>query len=407
MGFEIIDGVRTLSFDMMTTAALAGVILILGQAIRKKVNFFEKFCIPAAVIGGLIVSIVVLIFRNTNTLMFNMNTDLQVPFMQAFFTCVGFGGSIKLLKKGGKTLIIFLASCWLLAIIQNFVGVGLAKVLEIEPVLGVMAGAVSLVGGHGNAAAFGPLAENTYGIAGAMTTATASATFGLVLGGLIGGPVSNFLMRKGDIAIETEDVEGDSESESKEVDSSIFLSHFVLVLVFSVGGLFIAKLVDVLGIKNFALPSYVGSMFLAIIFRNINDKFNIFKLNQKAISIIQDVGLGMFLTMAIMTMKIWELIDLAVPIIVILTVQTIVVILFSILVLFKLLGRNYDSVVLTSGFAAWGLGITATGVAIMDAVCEKYKKISLQAFLIAPLCFSVFVDIVAIPAILWFLKVFS
>ncbi|MBO0436475.1 sodium/glutamate symporter [Vagococcus fluvialis] len=410
MNVEMIEGVRTLSVDMIATTAVAGVMLMLGYFIKAKVSIFDRLCIPAPVIGGSIIACLVWALKSTNTLNVTMDTTLQLPFMLAFFTCVGFGGSFKLLKKGGRLLIAFLGSCWALALIQNVVGVGLAKSLGLNPVLGVMAGTVSLVGGHGNAAAFGPVAEEL-GVTGATTVAIASATFGLIAGSLIGGPVGNFLIKKNKIKAEVESEETVQKTEEK-YESSIFtsksfLAHLTIIFVFMFGGILISDLVSRLGIKNFALPNYVGAMFLAILFRNINDKKTLFKLNFKITDLILDVGLGFFLTMAIMTLKIWELVDLAVPLFVILVIQLLIVILFSIFVVFPFLGKNYDGAVMTGGFAGWGMGIAATAVVCMSAICEKYEVRSTKAFLIAPLCGAVFVDVVAIPTIIFFITKFA
>jgi len=410
MNVEFIDGVRTLTLDMVATTALAGVLLMIGYLIRDRVPLLERLCIPAPVIGGFICTIVVWILRSSKLLTVTMDTTLQLPFMLAFFTCVGFGGSFKLLKKGGRLLISFLAACWMLAVIQNVVGVGLAKMLNINPVLGVMAGTVSLVGGHGNAAAFGPIAEKL-GVTGASTVAIASATFGLVIGSLIGGPVGDFLIKKNKMKPHSEELVTETKTEQDNIAAKItsrsFLAHMTIVFVFMFGGILISKWVETLGIQNFALPNYVGSMFLAIIFRNINDKKEIFKLDERITDLILDVGLGFFLTMAIMTLKVWELVDLAGPLLIILLVQVLVILLFAIFIVFPLLGKNYDGAVMTGGFTGWGMGIAATAVVCMSAVCEKYEVRSTKSFLIAPLCGAVFVDIVAIPTIIFFITKFA
>lgn len=410
MEIGMIDGVRTMTIDMVATTALAGVLLMLGYYIRRKVPILERLCIPAPVIGGFLCTIVIWILKASSIIEVSMDTTLQLPFMLAFFTCVGFGGSFKILKKGGRLLIVFLGACWALAIIQNIVGVYLAKGLGINPVLGVMAGTVSLVGGHGNAAAFGPVAEDL-GVTGATTVAIAAATFGLVVGSLIGGPVGDFLIKRHHIKPESQDdgiVEDGEESVSKQSFSSKdFLAHLTIVFVFMFGGILVSNWVSKLGIQNFALPNYVGAMFLAIGFRNLNDKLDVFELNFRITDLILDVGLGFFLTMAIMTLKVWELVDLAAPLFIILIVQMIVLLLFSIFVVFPLLGKNYDGAVMTGGFTGWGLGIAATAVVCMSAICEKYEVRSTKAFLIVPLCGAVFVDVVAIPTIIFFITKFA
>lgn len=411
MSFELVDGVHRLNIGMVLAVALAGALLLLGYAIRKRVNVLEKLCIPAPVIGGFICSILIWIFRGTGAMTVSIDTTLQLPFMLAFFTCVGFSGSFKMLKTGGRLLIVFLIACWVLAIAQGAIGVAMASILGIHPVLGVMAGPVSMVGGHGNAAAFGPVAEGL-GVHGATTVAVAAATLGLILGNLSGGPVGDFIIRRNKVDIKTDEVEIDFKEDKKDEPTGMFtvrsfLSHFTLIFIFMAGGLLIADWVGRINIPNFALPHYVGSMFLAILFRNINDKKQMMKMDPRIINLILEVGLSIFLTMAVMNLRIWELVDLAGPMLAILAVQFIFLILFVIFILFRALGKNYDSAVMSGGFAGWGTGIAATAVVCMGAICEKYKLRSPKAFMIAPLCGAVFVDIVSIPTIIFLITRFA
>ena len=413
MSFENIDGINMLTMDMVTTTAFAGVLLVLGYFFKKQFPLLERLCMPAPVIGGVLFSVTALILRNTDTMQFTFNTALQVPFMIAFFTCVGFGGSFKLLKTGGIALGIFLAICWVLSIIQNAVGVGLATALGMHPLMGVMAGTVSMTGGHGNAAAFGPKAE-ALGAVGASTVAIAAATYGLIVGALIGGPVGQYFIKKYNVKIETQDV-GLTEEEIKKsqevvtgkITAEALMKHMVFVGVFMVLGTFINNAVNNIGIPNLVFPGYVGAMFLMIIFRNINDKFSIIKVDQNIMDTMRDVSLGFFLAMAIKTLRMWELVDLALPLLVILLVQTVIVLLMIRFVVWPLMGKNYDAATMSAGFTGVGIGVTPTGIASMASVNERYKKMSLKAMLIVPLCNAVFIDIVAIPNILFFLGAFS
>lgn len=411
MSFTEIDGINTLNIGMIATVALAGVLLLIGYWLKDKIAILEKLCIPAPVIGGFISAIIIMVLRNSDIMIVSMDTTLQLPFMLAFFTCVGFSGSFKMLKTGGRLLFVFLVACWALAIAQSIIGVTMANILGIHPVLGIMAGTVSLVGGHGNAAAFGPVAESL-GITGATTVAVAAATFGLILGNLSGGPVGDYIIRKHKVEIKTDevliqDIETEEDSNTGMFTTRAFLTHFTIIFVFMFGGLWIADLVGLLNIPNFVLPHYVGAMFLAIVFRNVNDKKTLIKLDNRIINLILEVGLSIFLTMAIMTLRIWELVDLAGPLLIILTVQFIFLMIFTLFILFRLLGKNYDSAVMTGGFAGWGTGIAATAVVCMGAICEKYKLRSPKAFMIAPLCGAVFVDIVAVPTIIFFITTFA
>lgn len=405
MKLASLENVLTLQLDLVATTTLVAILLMTGYAIRKKIAFLEKFCIPAPVIGGLIFAILAWILRSMGLLVFALDTSLQTPFMVAFFACVGYGGSFVLLKAGGRVLFIFLALCWIIAICQNVIGIALAKILNINPVLGVMAGAVSLTGGHGNAAAFGPEAEKL-GVNGATTVAVAAATYGLIVGSLSGGPVGRFLIKWFHVPVNMGETKAaptkDEKVETKTaVTSGILMKHMMVVGVFMVIGGLITMGFKALNIPNFSLPGYVGAMFAAMIFRNFNDKFHMIKIEQPAIDMIKEVGLGFFLTMAIMSLKIWELADLAVPLIVILLVQTIFVLLFIFFLVWPLMRKDYDAAVMSAGFTGVGLGVTATAIASMSVVCERYKLNSFKAFLIVPLCCAVFIDIVAIPVIVF------
>jgi ESS family glutamate:Na+ symporter len=250
------------------------------------------------------------------------------------------------------------------------------------------------------------------GVQGATAVAVAAATFGLVIGNLTGGPIGDWIIRKNNIEIKTDEVIIEAVADASTDHQGMFtvksfLTHFTLIFVFMFGGIFIAEQMGRLNIPNFALPHYVGAMYLAIVFRNINDKIEIMRLDSRIINLILEVGLSFFLTMAIMTLRIWELIDLAGPFLIILTVQFIFLLFFSIFVVFRMLGKSYDSAVMTGGFAGWGMGIAATAVVCMSAICEKYNLRSTKAFMIAPLCGAVFVDFVGVPTIIFFITTFA
>lgn len=408
MSFELVGKLLAFKLDLITTTALAALLLTCGYMIRRKIAFFERFCIPAPVIGGFAFALLALFLKQSGTLDFKMDTTLQSPFMIAFFTTVGLGGSLGLLRKGGSALVIYLLACWFIAIFQNAFGASLAYLFGIHPVLGVMAGAVSLEGGHGAAAAFGPTAE-LMGVKGATAVAIASATYGLIAGSLLGGPIAKWLIERYDVVITSskeryqsyQDVVGLSK-ETEPASSRDILSMMAVVLVIMVVGAWISgKIKEITG---FVLPGYVGAMFVAIIFRNLNDVFNVVKLRLTSIDIIADVSIGMFLTMAMMGLKIWELYDLALPLVTILVLQTIALALFAIFVLFRALGKDYDAVVMVAGLMGHGLGATPNAVANMGAVCERYGVISYKAFLIIPLCGAVLIDLVGIPNIVWFIN---
>lgn len=413
MDFEMLNNVPLLKLDFLATTTIAAVLLLIGNWLRRVFPALEKYCIPAAVVGGLGFAVMALLFRETNLLNFKVDNMLQTPFQLLFFTAIGMGGSLSLLMKGGKLFVIYLViACWLIAVLQNVIGVAMAMATGIHPVLGVMAGAVSLEGGPGNAAAFGPMAEKL-GVQGATVVGIASATYGIIVSGFIGGPLAKWLIDRNKLEIvtgEDKDLEAMQESlkaerEEDSVTSSNVLRMLTLILVMmTVGALAAAKIKALTG---FDLPSYVGAMFMAIVFRNIHDVVPFVKLSYKSIELIADVSLGLFLTMAIMSLKIWELYNLALPLMAILLVQTIFVVLFCIYPLFRLLGRNYDAAVMCAGMIGHNLGVAANAVANMDAVCKRYGVLSTKAFIIVPLCGAVLVDIFAIPNIVWFINYFA
>ncbi|MDR3230868.1 MAG: sodium/glutamate symporter [Synergistaceae bacterium] len=416
MSWETVDGVFKLSFDPLFTTAVAAVLFILGVTLRRHITFLTRFCIPAAVIGGLIMAFIALGIHHQGGASVSFNTALQTPMMLAFFTTVGIGGSLSLLKRGGWALIIYLLACWGLAAFQNAFGVSLARVLGLHPALGVMAGAVSLEGGHGAAAAFGPTAEGL-GVVGAQAVAIASATYGLIAGGLLGGPVASWLInsKKLELAASQDGLYKEHQEASGAAtltDSFDLFRMLALVLVImAIGNLvsnwFNGQAKNVWQWKNFSLPGYVGAMFVAVIFRNLNDGLKIVKIHDRAVDLIADISIGLFLTMAMMSLRIWDLYDLAIPLIVTLLLQTAAIALLAVFVLFPILGRDYDAAVMCAGFMGHGLGATPNAVSNMSAVCQRYEVMSYKAFLIVPLCGAVLIDLVAIPNIVWFINYFA
>jgi ESS family glutamate:Na+ symporter len=414
MKFEMIDGLLTITLDLISSSVLAVALLMFGYFIRRKVNFFEKYCFPAPVIGGFAFALLTLVFHITGAVSFTLDTTLQMPFMLAFFTTVGLGGSFALLKAGGKALLIYLVSCWVLAILQNAFGVGLASVLGLNPLMGIMAGAVSLEGGHGAAATFGPEAE-AMGAHGAAAVAIASATFGLIAGNLTGGPIARRLITKNKLEIKVSNVDGLSnyvekitrqETEEK-ITSKEFLFSMLIIGIMMILGVAVSDWIRAFKIPNFFIPGYVGAMFGAILLRNVNDKFQFIKLNTKIINLISEVAIGMFLSFAMMSLRIWDLANLAIPILIILFLQVILLVGLTYFMLFRLLGRDYDAAVMCAGMLGHGLGATPNAVANMGAVCEHYGLRSNKAFTIVPLCGAVLIDLVALPCISVFLGLFG
>ncbi|EIE47397.1 sodium/glutamate symporter [Pseudomonas aeruginosa] len=402
----------TLHLDALSTTALALLLLALGSQLKKRSRWLTRLCVPSPVIAGFGFAFLVWLLRDRGWLDIGLDTSLQTPLMVAFFTTVGLGGSLGLLRKGGKTLLVYLSACWALAILQNLIGVGSAGLLGLDPLLGIMAGAVSLEGGFGAAAAFGPVAERL-GAQGATTVALASATFGMVAGGLLGSPVARWLIERNRLPVQAESdnrLEALGQQERRQhaaatLDGNLLLRLLTCVLLVMVLGFWLGDaLEERLGL---VLPSYVGAMFIAIVLRNLDDRLGWLRIPDHAVGTLGDVCLGIFLTMAMMSLKFWELENLGLPLLGVLFIQVAVLLLLTIFVLFRLLGRNYDAAVLCAGFLGHGLGATPNAVANMGAVCEHYRVFSHKAFIIVPLCGAVLIDLVAIPAITWFINAFS
>lgn len=423
------QGIPVIKLDMIATLALAILLLLLGRVMVNRIGILGRFCIPAPVAGGLLFSILMLILHQSNILIIKMDTLLQTPFMLAFFSTIGLIASFKLVKKGGKLLLFYWLLCGFSSLMQNVIGVSLAQVFDIDSLLGVLMGAVSMEGGHGAAGAFGPEIE-AMGVFGATAVAMAAATFGLVSGGLVGGPIAKYLLNKNNLkSTEALELAGDgtvtatggnngvssssddakaAKKESEYAESaisahSLFIHTAIIAVCMTIGLMVGSWLKGSLGI---ALPSYVGAMFFAVILRNINDQLNVVKLHTETINLIGDYCLGVFLSMALMTLKLWELVDLAIPMIVVLGAQVVFMIVYCLFIVFPLLGKTYDAVIMCAGMAGHGLGATPNAMANMKAVTEKFGP-STKAFLIVPLCGAFLIDLFALPCIVWFINYFA
>lgn len=410
MGFEITKDIFNVNFDMVATLALATLLLLLGNYLRKKVNFLEKFCIPGPVIGGLLFAIIIFILKTSDVMNIEMDTTLQSPFMIAFFTTIGLGASFSLIKKGGKLLIIYWILCGGLAIFQNIIGILGARITNINPLIGIMCGAVSMEGGHAAAASFGATIEGL-GVNGAITIGMAAATFGVICGGIIGGPVSRYLIDKYNLKPSSDDsIENISVEEtagiklSDSFNSNTMITQIAIIAsCMTIGNLFGIWFSNAMGV---VLPGYVGAMFVAVLFRNLNDKIKIVNMDLYSVDIISNVCLGIFLTMALMTIKLWELAGLAGPMIIIVAAQVIFITLYGIFIGFRVLGKDFDAAVMVSGMLGHGLGATPNALANINSVTSKYGN-SMKAFLIVPLVGAFLIDLIGIPTIVAFINFFS
>lgn len=392
----------SITLDMYQTIAVAVVVLILGAFLKRKISFLEKFCIPAPVIGGLIFAIFTLICYSTGILEIDFDDTLKEVCMVFFFTSVGFQANLKVLKSGGKPLLIFLVLVIVLIITQNFTAIGLANLLGLDSLTGMTTGSIPMVGGHGTAGAFGPVLED-FGISGATTVCTAAATFGLVAGSLMGGPIGNRLIKKHNL-LETIKNDDDTllveEEEKHERHFSMYApAVFQLIIAVGIGTIF-SKLLSLTGMT---FPIYIGAMIAAAIMRNIGEYTGKITIHMGEINDLGGICLSLFLGIAMITLKLWQLADLALPLVILLAGQVAIMFLFSYIVVFNVMGRNYDAAVLVAGTCGFGMGATPNAMANMQAICEKYEP-SVKAYLIIPIVGSLFADFLNSLTITFFIN---
>ena len=391
-----------IQLDMYQTLAVAVLVLLLGNYLKKKIYFLQKFCIPAPVIGGLIFAIMTCICYVTGIAEFSFNDTLREVCMVFFFTSVGFQANLKVLKSGGKSLIVFLGLVIALIILQNLTAVGLAKLLNLNPLIGMCTGSIPMVGGHGTAGAFGPVLEDL-NIKGATTICTAAATFGLIFGSLIGGPLGKRLIEKHSL-LNTTANEDDSllvEDEKKhERHTNMYAdSVFQLILAIGVGTIFTMLLTK----TGLTFPIYIGAMLAAALMRNICEYTGIATIHMGEINDLGGISLSLFLGMAMITLRLWELASLALPLVILLAAQVLLIIIFTYVIEFNIMGRDYDAAILVSGTCGFGTGATPNAMANMQAVCDQYVP-SIKAYLLIPLVGSLFADFLNSLVITFFIN---
>jgi len=391
-----------LSLDMYQTLGLAVAVLFLGGFLKTKIQFLETFCIPSPVVGGLLFAILSCILYACGILEISFDETLKNVCMVIFFTSVGFQANFKVLKSGGVSLVIFLVCVLTLIVSQNVLALGLANLLGISPLIGLSTGSIPMVGGHGTAGAFGPVLED-FGVAGASTLCTAAATFGLVAGSLMGGPVGRRLILGHDL-MKTVVYEDDTplvEEEKKHHRSVSMYPNAVYQIAIAMGlGTIVSWLLSKTGMT---FPIYIGSMIVAAVMRNISEQTGIFSVCMGEINDIGGICLSLFLGIAMITLQLWQLASLALPLIVLLTGQTLLMFIFSYFIVFNVMGRNYDAAVLASGTCGFGMGATPNAMANMQAVTEKFAP-SVKAYLLVPIVGSMFADFINSLTITFFIN---
>ncbi|MEP7186233.1 MAG: sodium/glutamate symporter [Rhodanobacter sp.] len=390
-----------LTLDPIQTVACGGLFLIAGYAIRKRVPILSRFSIPAPVIGGLLVALALLVCHGWDVTPVHFDTALERPLMIAFFTSIGFSASTSLLKIGGRQIVLFLALATGLAVIQNLVGIGLATAFGLPPLFGVITGSATMAGGPATGMAFAPVFAQA-GVQGAQSVALASAMAGIICGSMLGAPLATMLIERLKLrpARPVASADGNmvtaaplavapgASAISADQRAYAGLKSFVLILVAMGIGAWIS---DGLSALNLTLPSYIGAMLVGALVRHIDDRRGWFGLSMPTIELIGSISLSLFLVIALMNLQLWELSGLALPLLVNLAVQSLIVMAFCCWPLLRLMGRDYDAAVMAGGFAGFMLGTTANAMAVMSSLTERFGPAP-RAFLVAPIVGAFLID---------------
>ena len=418
----------SIELDMIQTAGIGALALIVGMVLTRRVGFLQRFCVPSPVSGGIIFSLLTLALYVWGNVEVSFDGTLKDVFMLAFFTSVGFQSDLKVIKQGGRMLVIMLALLVVIIALQNLMPMGITKVMGVDPLIGMAAGSISMTGGHGTAGGFASVLEGM-GLHGAGTIGMAAATFGLIAGSMIGGPLAERIIRKKltHEQMQTPDeevdpamagIESDEASptgRAKRISSNeqefqqYAKATYCIVLVMGAGTI-MSWLLAKTGVT---FPTYFGALILAAIARNTLG-FISFKRNGKRVKAdklldmdriisVGNICLSMFLGMAMISLKLWELQSLALPLVVILVAQVAMTDFFAYFVAFPLLGRSYDAAVLCAGICGFGLGATPNAMANMSAVCYKYRY-TVKPFLIVPIIGAMFADLINTGMITLFLN---
>ena len=401
---EVASSVATLKISSVQAVALAFVTYYLGVWIKSKVALLQKLSLPAAVIGGLPFAFFLSVLRGLGILQLTFDNSLSTVALLAFFTTVGMMASLKLVKYGGIALVFFWIISTIVGFAQNLIGMGIAGAMGIDPHYGILAGAVSLMGGLGTSAAFGPYFETTYGIQGSTSVAITAATFGMVAALVLGGPFGEWILNKYNIdpankpagadkpdAVDLTVLEEEEHSEARGViKASAFV--FLAIGIGSVVSAYLGQLIT--------LPAYIGAMLIAAVIRNIGDFSGMYKVQGGGLNIVAEVALTVYVTMAINSLNLYELIHLALPLFIILVAQTVFMLVVAWLVYFRIFGKNYESMMLAVGAIGFAMGATANGLANMQAIGDKHGHAP-RAWLIVSLVGAFLIDFTNAIIITW------
>jgi ESS family glutamate:Na+ symporter len=386
----------TIELGLVETGAAALAILFLGYLLNWAIPFLRTNNIPEPVVGGLTFALLSSLLYSFFDVSITFDMTLKTPLMLVFFTTVGLGASVKLLARGGPKVLLFLAVASLYLLLQNAVGVGLAWLTDMHPLLGLMAGSITLSGGHGTGATYADIFSNVHNLQGTMELAMACATFGLVLGGIIGGPVTKRLVQKyglkpeEEYIPETEDSEVtyDPEDRDRVTPRRMMETMLIITVCMALGNLIYQYFMGI----GVTVPAFICSLFLGLAITNLADFTGLYKIQKETVDLWGTIALSVFLAMALMSLRLWELLNLAGPMLFVLLAQTTLMAFFAYFVTFRLMGRNYDAAIMAGGHCGFGMGATPTAVANMEALVSHYGP-SPQAFLVVPMVGAFFIDI--------------
>ena len=405
------------TFNAFYTLIAAVIVLFLGRFLVNNIDFLRRYNIPEPVAGGLVAAVVSLLVHQFFGYSMTTSSELQTSFMLVFFSSIGLSANFAKLKEGGVGLVIFLVCVASFIVVQNFVGISLATLMGLDPLIGLIAGSITLTGGHGTAGAWGTILETEHGIQGALALGMASATFGLIIGGIIGGPLAKLLINRYQLSDPKTDQDNNAQNqhESNELGEYVPFEYPHKVRLITADnaittlGLFAACLAFADFMTGYSkgqwyeLPTFVWALGGGVILRNILESVLRVKMFDRAIDVFGNAALSLYLAMALLSLKLWQLADLAGPLVVILSAQTLTMALYAAFVTFRVMGKNYDAAVLAAGHCGFGMGATPTAVANMQAITNMYGP-SHKAFLIVPLCGAFFVDIINATVIQMILK---
>ena len=392
----------SITFDMYQTLALAVVSFLLGSFLKKRISFLERFCIPAPVVGGLVFAVLSCILYVSGTAEISYTDTFREVCMVFFFTSVGFQANLNVLKSGGTALAIFLLLVVVMIITQNAVAIGLAHLLGLDALVGMCTGSIPMVGGHGTAGAFGPVLED-FGLSGAATVSTAAATYGLIAGSLIGGPIARHLIIRRNLLTtvvqEDDSLLVEDEIAHERAFKNYAPASFQLIIAVGIGTVF-SYLLSKTGMT---FPIYIGAMISAALIRNFGEYTGKVRIHMGEINDIGGIMLSLFLGIAMITLKLWQLAGLALPLFLLLAAQTVLMFVFARFIVFNIMGRDYDAAVITAGTCGFGMGATPNAMANMQAICEKFAP-SIKAYLLIPIVGSLFADFINSLVITFFIN---